>query len=98
MGIAINLAWEAPVTEETYQRAVTRLDEMDFVGFTERLGADCRELGRLLGLGNEAVPLENVEPEGYAWPLPKAVRSAETEEAIRTHSSFDCRGRPRRTL
>jgi tRNA (mo5U34)-methyltransferase len=91
MGLAIKLAWDAPLTEETYQRAVARLDEMDFVGFTERLEQDCCELARLLGFGDALVPFENAEPKDYAWPLPKAARSTETEAAVRTYSNFDCR-------
>ncbi len=88
---AHKLAWETKADEFTYRRALARIAELDFVGFTERMQDDCRRLAELLGFTIDSVPVENVKPADYPWPLPVAVRSPEIEDAVRQHSMFDVR-------
>ena len=49
-------------------------------------------LRRLLGLpARRPFPARTRRRSATAWPLPKAVRSREIEEAVRQHNRFDCR-------
>lgn len=90
--LAANIATLAtPADAFTYRRALKRLGEIDFVGFTERMEADCRALAMRLGIAFETVPHEGRVPEIFDWPLPKAVRCSEVEAAVERHSFFDCR-------
>jgi hypothetical protein len=91
MSLAERWALQVPPDEGTYQRALENLKQLDFVGFTERLEEDARDLAALLRFEVDEVPRANAEPEDYPLPLPRAARSAEAEAAVRLHSAFDCR-------
>jgi hypothetical protein len=87
---ASSLAWQSPADESTYRRALTNLAQLDFIGFTERMGDDVRRLGSLLGLPIQDVPRVNETPAEYEWPMAPAKRDEEAEQAMRRHSAFDC--------
>ena len=59
MSLAERWASDAPADEGTYQRALANLKQLDFVGFTERLDEDARDLAALLGFETDTVPRAN---------------------------------------
>ena len=90
MRLASRLAWETPADEFTYRRALRNLASLDFVGFTERSERDCRWLAERLNFNFDFLERENTTPDVYDWPLPKAVRDREVEQAVKRYSFFDC--------
>ncbi len=78
-----------PADEFTYGRALRRLTELDFVGFTERLDEDASRLSALLGIETSEVPRENAASPSDEYPTPKALRTPELEAAVRQHNRFD---------
>lgn len=77
--------------EFIYRRALKRLGEINFVGFTERFEVDCRALAAQLDIDRQTIPFEGMTPDDFDCPLPKAVRCPEVEAAVEKHSFFDCR-------
>ena len=87
---ARNALQAMPVDQHTLTRAKANLGNMNFVGFTESINADCRALGSRLGFqSNERIGHENKLPAGISTKLPIAVADAATQAAMERWSPYD---------
>jgi hypothetical protein len=86
---AHRLAWQSRPDQSTAERAMQRLAELDFIGFTETFERDCRRLAQLLGFKPGPIPRENSTPADIACPRPVAVRTPRLEAATRQHCAND---------
>jgi hypothetical protein len=78
-----------PPDEFTFQRAVKRLKEIDFVGLTETLDDDLPRLMTILGLPNTNVPRENRDSNEVTTAMPRAVLTPELAAIIAKYNAYD---------
>jgi hypothetical protein len=82
----LSAALHQPVTEEVFSAACACVEDMSFVGISERFRDSCRILLERLGLPDRAGLLESVP----AGPAEVAVEDT-VREMIEQKAAFDCR-------
>jgi len=89
IGAVSRAAIATPPDRHTLSRAKTRVNEFDFIGFTDRLERNCEVLAAALGLKPRPFEMKlNCDPKVDTF-RPRVTRSEEIEGLVWRHSPYD---------